>query len=251
MILKAGKITGRSGAEKIRGAFLQLLFPRRCPVCDGIVRPAGEKICLECLNTLKMITSLWCMRCGKKLTGEGEYCSECKTKSHHFTRGRGLYEYKSASLPIYRFKYGGRQEYGEFFGEQMAEYLGDFVRNAAPDALVPIPLHKKRMAARGYNQADLLARAMGKRLGIPVRRDILLREKNTSPLKYENPKQRQNNLKKAFNIAQNDVKLKRVVLIDDIYTTGSTVDEAAKTLKAAGVREVFFVTLAGATERSR
>ena len=73
---------------------------------------------------------------------------------------------------------------------------------------------------------------------------FLVREKNTAPIKYENPEERQNNLKKAFNIAQNDVKLKRVVLIDDIYTTGSTVDEAARTLKAAGVQEVYFAVLA-------
>ena len=159
-------------------------------------------------------------------------------------QGRALYEYESVALSIYRFKYGGRREYADFFGEQMAEYLGNFIRSVEPDALIPIPLHRRRKAVRGYNQAELLARALGKRLGIPVYADFMVREKNTAPLKYENPEERQNNLKKAFNILQNDVKLKRVMIVDDIYTTGSTMDEAARVLKGVGVQEIYFVTLA-------
>lgn len=226
---------------------LSFLFPLRCPVCDGIVWPRGEKICPECLGKLKLLTPPWCMKCGKKLSEPGEYCSDCREREHVFCRGRGLYEYGSAAVPIYRFKYGGRQEYADFFGEQTAEYLGDFIRRVCPDALIPIPLHKKRMAARGYNQAELFARAIGRYMNLPVCTGFLVREKNTAPLKYENPKERQNNLKKAFNIVRNDVKLKRVILIDDIYTTGSTVDEAARTLKAYGVEKVYFVALACGT----
>lgn len=231
-------------AENIWQGALQLLFPLRCPVCDEIVRPTGEKICLECLGKLRLLTPPWCMKCGKKLAQEGELCADCRQKQHVFTRGRALYAYESAAPSIYRFKYGGRREYADFFGEQMAEYLGNFVRAVRPDALVPIPLHRKRMAARGYNQSRLLAEAVGGRLGVRTCSDLLVRVKNTAPLKYENPKERQNNLKKAFNIARNDVKLKRVVIVDDIYTTGSTMDEAARTLREAGVEEVYFIALA-------
>lgn len=126
----------------------------------------------------------------------------------------------------------------------MAEYLGDFIRSVQPDSLIPIPLHRKRKAVRGYNQAELLARAIGRRLEIPVDAKFLVREKNTVPLKYENPQERQNNLKKAFNIARNDVKLEKVIVVDDIFTTSSTMDEVSRVLKAAGVREVCFVALA-------
>ena len=226
---------------------MQLLFPLRCPVCDGIVTPQGERICLECLGRLQLLTPPWCMKCGKKLAQEGEFCGDCQRREHLFTRGRALYSYESAAPSIYRFKYGGRREYAEAFGEQMAEYLGDFIRSVRPEALIPIPLHRKRLRARGYNQARLLARALGRRTGVPVCADFLVRVKNTLPLKYENPKERQNNLKKAFNIARNDVKLKRVVVIDDIYTTGSTMDEAAETLRGAGVEEVYFIALASGT----
>lgn len=243
--------TGRQAEEKtgakVYKSILQLLFPLHCPVCDGIVRPTGEKICLECLGRLRLLTPPWCMKCGKKITGEEEFCTDCRQKKHEFIRGRALYDYGSAAHSIYRFKYGGRREYADFFGEQAVQYLGDFIRNVRPDALIPVPLHKKREAARGFNQAELFARAIGARLNIPVCTGFLIREKNTVPLKYENPEERQNNLKKAFNIVRNDVKLKRIILIDDIYTTGSTVDEISKVLKSAGAEAVYFITLACGT----
>lgn len=222
----------------------QLLFPRRCPICDRIVIPFGEKICPKCAMGCKFLTPPYCMKCGKKLSDEAELCGDCRKKTHIFSRGRALYEYESVAFSIYRMKYGGRQEYAEYFGEELAYYLGSFIRDANPDALVPIPLHRKRERKRGYNQAALLARAMGRCLGVPVLDNYLVRVKNTTPLKWLNPKERENNLKKAFNIVQNDVKLKRVVLVDDIYTTGSTMDEAAGTLAAHGVEEIYFVALA-------
>lgn len=222
----------------------QLLFPRRCPICDRIVIPFGEKICPKCAMGCRFLTPPYCMKCGKKLSDEAELCGDCRKKTHIFSRGRALYEYESVAFSIYRMKYGGRQEYAEYFGEELAYYLGSFIRDMNPDALIPIPLHGKRERRRGYNQAALLARAMGRCLGVPVLDNYLVRVKNTTPLKWLNPKERENNLKKAFNIVQNDVKLKRVVLVDDIYTTGSTMDEAAGTLAAHGVEEIYFVALA-------
>ena len=229
---------------KIAEKLIQYLYPLRCPVCDDIVTPYGEKICLECMGKLKLLTPPWCLQCGKKLAGEGQFCGDCRSRSHRYVRGRALYEYDSAALSIYRFKYGRRREYAEYFGEQMAEYLGGFVRNTGAEALIPIPLHRRRMAARGYNQSELLAEAVGRRLELPVYSRLLVRTKNTKPLKYQNYEERQNNLKKAFNIAENDVKLNTIILIDDIYTTGSTIDEAADALRAAGAERVYFLTLA-------
>lgn len=235
----------RDIVKQIGGWVLQLLYPRRCPICDDIVRPFGEKICCACLQKLKVIGPNFCLCCGKKLLIQGEKCSDCKGREHVFERGRALYSYESVALSVYRFKYGGRREYGQFYGEQMADFLGDFIKRVKPDGLIPIPLHKKRLSDRGYNQAEILARVIGKRLNIPVYTRILARKKNTAPLKYENPIERQNNLKNAFIMLQNDVKLKRVVIVDDIYTTGSTMDAAARTLKSRGVTEVYFVALAG------
>lgn len=221
----------------------QLLFPLRCPVCDQPVRPFGEKICPECFLKRAFLTAPYCMKCGKKVEEEEELCADCREKAHVFERGRALYEYDSVKLSIYRFKYGQRREYAGLFGEEMGYFLGDFIRDTGADALIPIPLHASRLRERGYNQAELLADALSGYTGIRVMKNYLLRTKNTTPLKYLNPLQRQNNLKKAFIIHRNDVKLKKVILVDDIYTTGSTIDEAARTLMGSGVEKVYFVAL--------
>ena len=223
---------------------LQLLFPTRCPVCDRIVKPFGEKICLECLPKLRAVTPPWCMKCGKKIQGDEELCTDCKNRNHTFDRARTLYEYGTSAPSIYRLKYKGRQEYADFFGEEMGKYLGEFIRRVSPDVLVPVPLHRKKQKRRGYNQAACLARALGKSLNLPVDEKLVIRVRNTAPMKRLNPTERQNNLKKAFIIGQNDVKLKTIILLDDIFTTGSTVDEAASVLLQQGTEKIYVITLA-------
>lgn len=228
---------------------LQLLFPLHCPVCDKIVVPFGEKICFSCIKKLKVITSPWCLKCGKQLKNqEKEYCMDCTRHRREFLQGRSLYQYHSVAPGIYRMKYGNRQEYADFYGEEIIYYLGNFIRYIQPDALIPIPLHSSRQRKRGYNQAELLADAISKYSNIPVYNKILIRRKKTVPLKYLNPQERQNNLKKAFHMVENDVKLKVIILVDDIYTTGSTIEEAASVLKEGGVEKVYFITLANGTE---
>lgn len=235
---------------------VELLFPLRCPVCDKIVPRGSElkyslpKICPQCISGLKLLTQPWCMQCGRKLTEEGEYCRDCAAghsglrKKHEFIRGRALYEYESVAASIYKMKYGGRQEYADFFGEEICKHLGDFICHVKPDGLVPIPLHAARERKRGFNQAAVLAKAVGKYSGVAVYDNLLKRVKNTVPLKLQNPKERQNNLKKAFKITQNDVKLNTIIIIDDIYTIGSTIDEAARVLRQCGVQRIYFITLA-------
>lgn len=223
---------------------LRVVYPVHCPVCDEIVDELGEKVCAECLRKIKLLTPPWCMRCGRKVEDGEEYCRDCRGSRHVFDRGRALYEYADAAASIYRFKYAGRREYADFFGEEIAEYLGDFIRQIQPDGIVPIPLHRRRYAKRGYNQAELLASETGRRLGIPVYPKMLVRVRNTVPQKKLNPQERQNNLKKAFNIGRNDVKLKVILVFDDIYTTGSTIDEAARALREAGAEKIYFITLA-------
>ncbi len=237
-------ILGKKYMRKAADVCIQLLFPLRCPVCDDIVTPFGEKICLGCMKKLKVISPPRCLKCGKKLEEEEqEYCHDCSIRKHVFLRGRALYEYGSIAPAIYRFKYGNRREYADFFGEEIARYLGDEIQRMHPDALIPIPLHPARRRKRGYNQAELLAKAISRYTGIPVYDKILIRVKNTVPLKKLNPQERQNNLKKAFHIRGNDVKLKTIILIDDIYTTGSTMDAAAAALLAAGAEKIYFITL--------
>ena len=112
-----------------------------------------------------------------------------------------------------------------------------------PDALIPVPIHSSRMRSRGYNQAELVARELSRHSGIPVNTKLIQRVKRTKPLKSLSHSERQNNLKRAFKILQNDVKLNTIVIIDDIYTTGSTIDAMTGVLNDAGVKNVYYMAL--------
>ena len=116
-----------------------------------------------------------------------------------------------------------------------------WIRQKNVQLIVPVPLHKNRQKKRGYNQAELFARALGTRLNIPVCTNLLVRERNTVPQKELNDTERKNNLKNAFKITQNIVQLSCILLVDDIYTTGSTMDAIATVLKRAGYRDIYFI----------
>lgn len=224
---------------------LDLFFPRRCPVCDEPVKPWNALICRDCAQTPAYIEPPYCMKCGKHLNREEkEYCGDCTTHPHLFDRGRALFAYKSISASIARFKYKGRQEYAVFYAACMAGRLGAFIRDCGAQALIPVPLHKSRLRHRGYNQAEVLARELSILTGIPVLADWIVRVEKTAPMKDLSAQERQNNLKRAFKIQRNDVKLSTVIIIDDIYTTGSTMDAMSRELKKAGVKRIYFLALA-------
>ena len=231
--------------KTLPGMLLDLLYPRRCPVCDRPVRPFGSLVCETCEQKFEYISAPYCMKCGKELGEEGdEYCGDCIRHSHVFDRGRALFVYKSMADSIYRFKYKGRQEYGDYYGACMGEYLGKWIRQCSPDGLVPVPVHESRRRLRGYNQAEVLAKKLGEVLDIPVYSDLIRRVRKTAPMKDLSVTDRQNNLKRAFKICRNDVKLSTIVIIDDIYTTGSTIDAMSYELRRAGAERIYFVTLA-------
>lgn len=145
---------------------------------------------------------------------------------------------------IYRFKDGGRKEYGIFYGREGARLYGEWIRSHGVEAVIPVPIHKNRRKKRGYNQAELFARELGKLLELPVDGEILVRTKDTTPQKKLDDRERKNNLKKALKIGKDSVQWKKVLVVDDIYTTGSTVDAAALVLKEAGVEEIYVLSIA-------
>ncbi len=228
-----------------------LIFPRRCPVCDGVVAFKKGLIHPECAGGFKIIGDIRCMKCGRPLKHpEEELCVYCRRRSHAFDRGIALYHYDDAmSSSIFRYKYGNRQEYAEYFSREMVRLLSREIRRLSPQGLTCIPLSRKRYRKRGYNQAALLSSGIGVLTGIPVYNDLLIRVRDTLPQKTLDSAGRIKNLKKAFKIARNDVKLNSIMVIDDIYTTGSTVDEAAAVLKAAGISRVFVMTLSAVLPR--
>lgn len=228
----------------LSGKILDLVFPRRCAVCDAIADWPGKGVCQECGHKIVYIKSPFCLKCGRQLNQPGELCAACVRKKHLFVQGTALYDYGSMSDSIFRFKYEGRQEYALFYGRQLYEKRSSWLTYIKPDALIPVPIHPSRKRSRGYNQSELIARALSKLSGIPVNTKLIARIKKTLPQKNLNEQERQNNLKRAFKICQNDVKLNTIVIIDDIFTTGSTINEMAAVLQEAGIRKIYFMTLA-------
>ena len=229
--------------KSIFRAAVDLLYPRRCPICDEVL-PSGRKyICPDCRKKLVFIREPFCGKCGRQLTESAEYCRDCEKSSHEFTQGRAVFDYGSIASSLYRFKYGGRPEYARFYAKAVYERNRDYLRVMAPDAFIPVPLHKKRLRKRGYNQAEEIAKELSKLTGIPVYGRLVQRISNTAALKTLGRSERRKILKNAFKIRENDVKLRKVCVIDDIYTTGSTMDEIARVLKTAFGCEVYFLAV--------
>ena len=179
------------------------------------------------------------------LNDEGaEFCENCMRMKHVFTEGRSAFIYDGAMRKsIYRFKYNNQREYAEYFGLAISELLGAKIKSYNPDALIPVPMHKAKERKRGFNQANLIARELSRHIKVPVRDDIVTRKRSTKIMRSLGEKERQNNIKKAFKLKKYSVKLNNVIVVDDIYTTGTTVDAVAACLKEAGVSNVYFIAL--------
>lgn len=228
---------------KIVQKCLELLFPSRCAVCDSVV--GGKRdICPECKNKLVFLSENVCMKCGKEISEYEAYCYDCKRKNHFFDKNVAVFSYPFIRKSLYRFKYAGRAEYAKFYAKAAVWRHLDEIKEWNARAIIPVPLHKKRLQKRGYNQAKELAKELGKILQIPVLDNLVARQKHTLPMKHLQASKRQNNLKKAFLIMENDVKLNTIILVDDIYTTGATLDELSKELKRAGVKKIYSITVA-------
>lgn len=229
----------------ITDVVLAVLYPSKCPFCGKLTGKKAVTACGGCRKKLPFITGPRCFQCGKPVdTEEKEYCMDCARKKHGFTQGISLWSYdKSVKQAVYRFKYKNQRAYAGYFARELVRQYGTQIRWWNAQAIIPVPIHRKRYGQRGYNQAELLARAISQYMQVPVQNNLIVRIKNTKPQKELNEKERQKNLKSAFKINENGVKLKKVIIVDDIYTTGSTVDVMTELLLSIGVTDVYVITL--------
>lgn len=185
------------------------------------------------------------MHCGKPLREETEeYCADCSSRKSNFVKGRGLWVHQGiVSDAVYRFKYKNKRCYAPVFARELANAFLPQLLAWEIEEIIPIPLHYTRRRKRGYNQTELLADELSYLTGIPVRKNNLLRIKRTIAQKQVGGKQREENLEGAFAVVKKWDPPGNVLLLDDIYTTGSTIERAAKMLKMAGVENVYFLTI--------
>lgn len=220
---------------------LEWLYPSVCIFCGKICESG---ICEECGKKVGVIEEPRCKKCGKPIRQEeAEFCYDCEREELCYEQGRSLWLHKvPVSSSIYSFKYKNRRVYGEVYAKEMVKKFGELIRLWEIEVIVPVPLHRKKQKKRGYNQAEILAKQIGMRVRIPVNTMMVKRKINTVPQKEFTRKERKKNLKNAFEVKGN-IKEKRVLIIDDIYTTGSTIHSISVALKKAGVEKTYFLTI--------
>ncbi len=232
----------------IFGYLLDWIYPPRCIFCRDLI-PLYEKrgVCGSCEPDLPWVVGCTCEKCGKPVSIETtkNMCSDCTKREYAYTRGWAVLLYAGRVREmVYRFKYSGHLQYAPVLGEIMVTYIKQKTDTKIFDILIPVPMHKTKQKQRGYNQAALLAAAISDRLHIPTDEDILIRTKQTKAQSGLSIIERQNNIKDAFQVQRPTmIEHKIVLLIDDIYTTGSTIEGCSKVILAAGARAVYFLAL--------
>lgn len=231
----------------LRGkVILDLLYPQHCPLCDEVLAFDGMQVCDSCLSVQVYVKPPYCMKCGKTIEDiTEEYCGDCRQLPKSFERGFPVFAYDGGIKDaLYAFKYKNQRSYGDFFADCMYKKYGEEFNSLQLDGVIPVPIHRKKRKIRGYNQAEMLARPLAKYLELPVYPAYILRVVNTNPQKELNDKIRMKNLNNAFKIGENTIKLKKVLLVDDIYTSGATIEACARVLMDAGVEKVYYTSVA-------
>ena len=149
----------------------------------------------------------------------------------------------SVADAIYRYKFQNKRSYAQIFARELAKVYGEQIKKWGIQAIIPVPLHKKRRRKRGFNQAELLAAILAEETKIPLETNALFRIRETTHQKKLGHHGRIWNLYNAFAVSGSWIPAENVLLIDDIYTTGSTMNKCAKMLKKAGVQKVYFLTI--------
>jgi len=232
--------------RKIISAGLTLLFPPACPCCKGITEDHCQPLCRECFTQLKFIETPYCSCCGRVFYGNGEnhLCGVCLQSPWAFDKARSFFIYeKIIAKLIHDLKYSGETTGISALRwlSKQSDLLGDL---KTPDLIIPVPLHIKRLRKRGFNQSLVLARNLFPEEKEKIRHDILLRKADTPTQAGLSGSKRRKNLKNAFAVQQiPEVTGKTILILDDVFTTGSTANECAKALKAADCKRVEVVTI--------
>ncbi|HBO49501.1 MAG TPA: amidophosphoribosyltransferase [Alphaproteobacteria bacterium] len=233
-------------------AVINLILPPRCIKCGKIL---GERngLCSDCFNKIRFISAPYCAHCGRPFTdesglstGKKQLCGKClqeKRPLFALQRSAFIYDDESKNL-ILDFKFCDKTGSAETLANLLFS-AGHDIWNEKPDLLIPVPIHKLRLLKRRYNQSALLVKYLALKTGIKADYFSLIRQQNTIPQVQLSGKARRHNLHKAFCAAlPQNLQGKSAVLVDDVETTGSTLNECAKVLKKAGVTKIYALTLA-------
>jgi len=224
--------------QKVKASLLDILLPLRCVGCGR----EGSLICPSCSESLPRVRLPLCLRCGMTVN-EGNLCPACLSHPLSINGIRSAFLFQgTARQAILQFKYRQLKAMAAPLAQLLAEYLHS--HPMIVEILVPVPLHPKRLRQRGYNQASLLAEELSKLIGLPMEEDALIRVQDVAPqARTKSAAERRQNVRHAFSCNIN-IAGKQILLIDDVSTTGATLDACAIALKTAGASSVWGLTVA-------
>ncbi|HBF38156.1 MAG TPA: hypothetical protein DDW50_12650 [Firmicutes bacterium] len=250
-MMRIGNLENSIWFREIGRGLVELLFPpsERCPVCFQENR-FHNGLGKNCLAKISWIMPPVCVKCGRPLrleAAEKEICGQCSETRYYFSKVRSVAVYEGALREyLTELKYRYRPDLASALGILLVEWVKDHHEFQKLDFIIPIPIHRQKLMVRGYNQAELLANPLQNYLGIPIKNDIIMRDRITLSQNALHKEERFSNVSQAFRVVNaKPLAGAKVLLVDDIFTTGATVSEAARVLIRAGAFEVKVLTLAG------
>jgi ComF family protein len=241
----------RHALLELKDDLLDFVYPQSCPICEKPLNRGEKEVCENCWNNLAPLPASFCPYCKSFLEDEETtfkhrciYLSQPEDRKIFSVRSLGTFDDYYKTL-IHRLKYDKRIP----LGERLAQSLGGIVAREKDfiscDLIIPVPLHRARERERGFNQSQILAEGISEVTNLPLMKDILKRKKNTQDQTYLNAQQRKENVRGAFVVTQQEkINGMSIILVDDVITTGATLNECARMLLDAGATEIFAVTLA-------
>lgn len=238
--------------RSILNNIIRAIYPNVCPVC-GVVLYSKHLICEECEANVSLVKNPYCEKCGKPMQDDSKlYCNDCKNRKRYFDKGISVFEYRGAIREsLHRFKYKNIRFFAEYYAREAKKQYGKTIREWNVDVIIPVPIYKKKQIQRGYNQAQVFGEELSKIMDIPLDEKLIIRVRDTKPQKGLEDTMRYINIKNAFAVDKTRLyTVNSVLLVDDIFTTGSTVDECSRLIKAVGVKHVYVLCIAAGKDLS-
>lgn len=235
----------------VRDSLAAVLFPSNCRVCERLLEHAARiPVCQECLDQVQRIADPMCVRCGRPLftppiQAENFQCRLCRQGRYAFQLARSYAVYEDSLVRlIILLKHHGIKPLGAWCAQRLRELAQRYPELAGADAIVPVPLHPARLRERGYNQAEWIARPLARLLRIPLRPDLLARVKPRPEKLKLTRRERWEAVRGAYaTTGRAQVDNLRVLLVDDVFTTGATLDACARALLRQGAAQVTALTV--------
>lgn len=229
----------KSGVDSI----LEFVYPSCCLNCGSYIESPGDLICHDCWDKISTFDHIFCGNCENPLE-VNIVCENCGGDKTMPIIALGQYTDPLSEIIRY-FKYRDFQKLGPILAEKLSAKYITLINKEKIDLIIPIPLHSYRLKTRGYNQSQIIADLIGKRLDLAVIEKGIIKTKHNKYQKSLDPFQREKNVENVYEIGDFDVENKRIMLVDDVITTGATLREAKKVLHRAGGKVVLFVVIAG------